>query len=130
LRAGRLRKLVKHATAISSRRVDDWKKILHPVVLTAFVMPMNVNVRNSSVIRHHPGFIRDHDWTINGPAIGPEQTPHRWPTDRRAPMDRHRDIEWPPQDRRTPRVPVPEREPEEDEFPYISPTQPATCWLI
>jgi hypothetical protein len=89
-----------------------------------------MNVRSPSVIRHHPGFVRDHDWTINGPAIGPEQTPHRWPTDPSAPQDRrHGDIEWPVQDRRMPRVPVPEPE-EDDGFPYISPTQPATCWLI
>lgn len=92
-------------------------------------MPMNA--RSPSVIRRHPGFIRDHDWTINGPAVGPEQTP-RWPTDdKRTPMDRrHSDIEWPVEDRRTPRVPVPVPTVEEDDFPYISPTQPATCWLI
>lgn len=89
---------------------------------------MNMNVRSPSIIRRHPGFIRDHDWTINGPAIGPEQKPHdRWPTGRHTPMDRHhRDIEMPVEDRRVPRLP----EPEEDEFPYISPTQPTTCWLI
>ncbi|NUO71677.1 MAG: hypothetical protein HOQ10_03050 [Frateuria sp.] len=88
---------------------------------------MHINARSPSVIRHHPGFIRDRDWTINGPAVGPEQTP-RWPTDRRAPKDRrHSDIEWPVDDRRTPRVPVPEME---DDFPYISTKQPATCWLI
>ncbi|UGB39627.1 hypothetical protein [Frateuria soli] len=92
---------------------------------------MNMNVRSPSTIRRHPGFIRDHDWTINGPAIGPEQTP-RWPSDGDAPQDRrHGDIEWPTEDRRMPRVPVPTPEPEEeDDFPWISPTQPATCWLI
>ena len=91
---------------------------------------MIINARSPSVIRRHPGFtIRDRDWSINGPVIGPEQTP-RWPTDdERTPLDRrHSDIEWPVEDRRTPRVPVPEME--EDDFPYISPTQPATCWLI
>lgn len=91
---------------------------------------MNMNVRSPSTIRRHPGFVRDHDWSINGPAIGPEQTP-RWPTDHDAPLDRrHSDIEWPTEDRRTPRMPVLTPEPEEDDFPWISPTQPATCWLI
>jgi hypothetical protein len=91
---------------------------------------MIMNVRSPSVIRHHPGFIRDREWTINGPMVDPAQTPHRWPTDnKRTPMERRdRDIEWPVQDRRTPRMPVPE--PEDDGFPYISPKQPATCWLI
>lgn len=92
---------------------------------------MTMNVRSPSTLRRHPGFIRDHDWTINGPAIGPEQTP-RWPTDQDAPLDRrHSEIEWPTEDRRTPRIPVPTPEPDEDDqFPWISPTQPATCWLI
>lgn len=92
---------------------------------------MSPNARSPSVIRHHPGFNRDRDWTIHGPMVDPGQTPHRWPTDRRAPLDRrHGDIEWPTQDRRTPRVPEPEPEVEQDDFPYISPTQPTTCWLI
>jgi hypothetical protein len=92
---------------------------------------MNMNARSPSTLRRHPGFIRDHDWTINGPAIGPEQTP-RWPSDPDAPSERrHNDIEWPVEDRRVPRVPVPTPPQDEDDaFPWISPTQPATCWLI
>lgn len=90
---------------------------------------MTMNLRSPSATRHHPGFtIRDRDWSIHGPMIGPEQTP-RWPTDEHTPTDRrHGDIEWPTQERRMPRVPEPAME--EDDFPYISPTQPATCWLI
>lgn len=87
-----------------------------------------MTLRSPSTLRRHPGFIRDRDWTIHGPMVDPGQTP-RWPTDTPAPRERrHGDIEWPTGDRRTPRVPTPERE--SDDLPWISPTQPATCWLI
>jgi len=95
---------------------------------------MHMNARSPSVIRRDPGFaIRDRDWTINGPIIGPAQRHYpRWPSEERTPLDRRNDYDWPRDDRRTPRVPEPE--PDEnvipDDFPYISPTQPAACWLI
>ncbi|MEI7037426.1 hypothetical protein [Fulvimonas yonginensis] len=94
-----------------------------------------MNLRSPSIIRRHPGFvIRDHDWTINGPMIGPEQRPHDpWPGEQRTPTDhrRERHDEWPPEDRRTPRVP----DDDMDDLPmpgipHIVPSQPTTCWLI
>lgn len=88
---------------------------------------MHLNVRSPS-IRDNPGYgIRDRDWSINGPIIGPVRRQIRWP-EPRSPKD-ERD-EWPPEDRRNPRVPDDDLDDLPLPSPHIVPAPPVTCWLI